>query len=58
MSEVVIKLPPGLNERALLRKIEHLVEQEKLMKELFGVLNTKKTWEELEEASYEQAGAY
>ncbi len=58
MSEVVLEIPPELDEKLLKKRIERLIEREKRMKELFGVLKTKKSWDELEESVYDQAGAY
>ena len=58
MSEVVLGIPPELDEKLLKKRIERLIEREKRMKELFGVLKTKKSWDELEESVYDQAGAY
>ncbi len=58
MSEVVLEIPPELDERLLKKRIERLIEREKRMKKLFGVLKTKKSWDELEESVYDQAGAY
>lgn len=58
MSEVIIEIPPELDKELLKKRIERLIEREKRMKELFGILKTKKSWDELEESVYEQAGAY
>ncbi len=58
MSEVVLEIPPGLNEKLLKKRIERLIEREKRMKELFGILKTKKSWDELEESVYDQASTY
>jgi len=58
MSEIVVKLPPGLDEKLLRKKLQKLIESEILMKELYGILKTKETWEELEGETYDQASAY
>lgn len=55
--KVVLEIPPGLNEKILKKRIERLIEREKRMKELFGILKTKKSWDELEGSFYGQASA-
>ncbi|WP_157723204.1 hypothetical protein [Thermococcus barossii] len=58
MSEITVKLPPGVDERLLRKKLQKFIEMELLLKELYGILKTEKSWEELEGETYDQAGAY
>ncbi|WP_297470788.1 hypothetical protein [Thermococcus sp.] len=58
MSEIVVKLPPGVDEQAFKKKLRKLIERELLLSELYGILKTKESWAELEGETYDQAGAY
>lgn len=58
MAEIVVKLPPGVDERLFRKKLRKLIEMELLMNELYGILNEEKSWDELEGTTYDQAGAY
>ncbi|WP_168188364.1 hypothetical protein [Thermococcus indicus] len=58
MSEITVKLPPGVNEELLRKKLKKIIEMELLLSELYGALKTKESWRELEGETYDQAGAY
>ncbi|WP_456421950.1 hypothetical protein [Thermococcus sp.] len=58
MSEIVVKIPPGVDERLFKKKLQKLIEMELLLNELYGILETEKPWAELEGETYDQAGAY
>ncbi|MEO2152413.1 MAG: hypothetical protein ABGW50_07140 [Thermococcus sp.] len=58
MAEIVVKLPPGVDERLFRKKLKKLIEMELLMSELYGILRNEESWDELEGTAYDQAGAY
>jgi len=58
MAEIVVKLPPGVDERLFRKKLKKLIEMGLLMSELYGVLKDEESWDELEGTAYDQAGTY
>ncbi|WP_167891534.1 hypothetical protein [Thermococcus sp. MAR1] len=58
MSEITVKLPPGVDEELFKKKLRRIIELEVLLSELYGVLKGKESWEELEGETYDQASAY
>ncbi len=58
MAEIIVKLPPGVDEKLFRKRLQKLIEIEILLNELYGVLKTEKSWAELKSETYDQAGAY